>query len=112
MPFKNKEDKKNNLRKWYVNNSEKVRKKTKARRQEIREWFQEYKKGLCCSKCSENHPSCLDFHHRDKQSKDDCVYKMVVDGYSKDRIMAEIEKCDVLCSNCHRKLHFVERGKY
>ena len=31
-----------------------------------RAWFNEYKKTLCCSKCPENHPACLQFHNRDR----------------------------------------------
>lgn len=30
---------------------------------------------------------------------------MVMGGYGLARIKEEIVKCDVLCANCHRKLH-------
>jgi predicted HNH restriction endonuclease len=30
---------------------------------------------------------------------------MIHDGYSKERVIDEIEKCVVLCANCHRKFH-------
>jgi hypothetical protein len=33
---------------------------------------------------------------------------MVSTGASRDRLMHEIAKCDVLCSNCHMELHYME----
>lgn len=33
---------------------------------------------------------------------------MVRDGYSKTKIMNEIDKCVVLCGNCHRRTHYKE----
>lgn len=59
-----------------------------------------------CLRCGENHPAVLDFHHRDPSKKSLGIAKMVCLGYSVKRIKFEIEKCDVLCSNCHRKEHF------
>jgi len=34
------------------------------------------------------------------------VGEMVTYGYSRNRIQDEIEKCSVLCANCHRKEHY------
>lgn len=73
------------------------------RKIEIRERLAEYKKGLKCLKCPECEPCCLDFHHSDE--KEFTIATAVVKGYSWDRIREEIEKCVVLCSNCHRKVH-------
>ena len=71
-----------------------------------RQWFNEYKSKLKCSVCSENHPACLDFHHKDRDLKESEIAKLVGHTFSIERIMAEISKCIVLCSNCHRKHHF------
>lgn len=65
--------------------------------------------GLKCEQCGENHPACLDFHHINPVSKDLEVSALVARGHSIDRIKKEIEKCKVLCSNCHRKLHWDDR---
>jgi hypothetical protein len=74
----------------------------------LKNWFKEYKKNLSCTLCPENHPATLDFHHRDKDSKIMGICDLVARNYSKEHILEEIAKCDVLCSNCHRKLHWAE----
>ena len=56
--------------------------------------------------CGENHPACLDFHHKDKKDKSFNVAIMASSGYSIEKIKEEIAKCIVLCSNCHRKEHY------
>jgi len=58
-----------------------------------------------CSQCGEDHPAILDFHHLNPKDKDFELAKAIAGGYSKSRILKEIAKCIVLCSNCHRKLH-------
>lgn len=39
------------------------------------------------------------------------IANMVGFAYSKERILREIEKCVVICSNCHRKLHWKQRKR-
>lgn len=56
-----------------------------------------------CSRCPENDPDCLDFHHRDPTHKKFAIASSVA-HYSLERVFEEIGKCDVLCANCHRKL--------
>jgi CRISPR/Cas system-associated protein Cas10 (large subunit of type III CRISPR-Cas system) len=55
-----------------------------------------------CAHCGENHPAVLDFHHLDPNTKDDHIASI----WSRKRIIEEAKKCIVLCSNCHRKLHY------
>lgn len=59
-----------------------------------------------CAECGETHPACLDFHHRDKRQKTVGVGVLVGSTTNMQRILDEIAKCDVLCSNCHRKHHW------
>jgi hypothetical protein len=75
--------------------------------QQRREWFNELKKTLKCIKCGENHPSCLEFHHRDPKQKEFGIAAFV-NTSNKEKVLKEIEKCDVLCANCHRKHHHKE----
>lgn len=96
-------------RTWYYRNQKKVYALVVQRRQQRVEWYQELKNSLACSRCSENHPACLTFHHRDRQDKYRAVSEMIQRLWSKKRILEEISKCDVLCANCHAKLHWEER---
>jgi len=66
-----------------------------------------FKTGNPC-KCGENYSACLEFHHNIK-SKEINISDAISRGWSMERIMKEIEKCIVLCANCHRKLHDEKR---
>lgn len=80
----------------------------KARRKKAQEWIEIFK-AAGCIRCGETHPGCLDFHHRDPGTKVFTIGKTTIRDKSKEQVAAEIEKCDVLCANCHRKLHWEER---
>lgn len=102
---RNKEKMRAYRRVWYKKNKEHAKKKIYERRKEIQRWFRGYKATLHCIQCGEDHPACLVFHHRDLNEKDFSIAHMLT-GYGKKRILEEIAKCDVLCANCHRKLHW------
>ena len=108
MPFKEAETRRAYRRKWYRINAKSAVQIVKERKLRIKKWFRDYKKDLKCSRCSETHPAVIDFHHRDKSEKDDDIAYFVANGYSTKSIMKEIDKCEVLCANCHRKLHYKE----
>lgn len=63
----------------------------------------EYKRSCSCVKCGETEPVCLDFHHVDPTQKDFGIGAAMGRNWTK--ILEEIEKCIVVCSNCHRKIH-------
>lgn len=44
----------------------------------------------------------MDFDHRDPSKKEFCVSHMRKGFISMRRFVEEIEKCDVVCANCHR----------
>jgi hypothetical protein len=62
----------------------------------------DYKLSHPCIDCGNSNPIVLEFDHRDGTIKEADVCKLVRGGYTSERIMAEIEKCDVRCANCHR----------
>lgn len=94
-------------REHYEKNKQKYIDKAKLKRLEYRERWKEYKKTLKCNRCEENHPACLCFHHSDPTTKEHTVSWLVVNGSFKN-LMKEIDKCEVLCANCHAKEHWSE----
>ena len=66
--------------------------------QEVRD----YKANLGCKYCPERESVCLEFHHlRDKNF----TIGQWIGSTSPERLWKEIEKCIVVCANCHKKLH-------
>ena len=96
-----------NVAKWRAKNPEHEVATRRARYEKKRAWVRDYK--VACVVCGESDPDVLDFHHRDPAEKDVTIASVVA-FVSKARLDAEIAKCDVLCSNCHRKAHAHERG--
>ena len=74
-----------------------------------RDWILEYKSKEGCKKCGVSDPRVLEFHHI--KEKDFSIAERARSKYGKKRLLEEIKKCNVLCANCHRILHFEERGK-
>lgn len=79
----------------------KAMRESKARK---RATFLAYKLTLSCIYCGEAHPTCLDFHHRNPAEKVETVSN-IFNTRGLKALWDEIAKCDVICANCHRKLH-------
>lgn len=96
-------------RRWYERNKDHAIAKVRERQESIKQWLAVYKGGLKCQNCPENRICCLDFHHRDSTMKEVSLSYVASNGWSIQRILDEIAKCDVLCANCHRWHHYQER---
>lgn len=60
-----------------------------------------------CVECGYNKcPAALDFHHRDPHTKDATVRTLIQRKWQD--ILIEINKCVLLCSNCHREYHWYQ----
>ena len=61
-------------------------------------------KGLSeCETCGESRATCLDFHHRDPESK---RFSISEGTHCSIAVLdKEIKKCIIICANCHRVLH-------
>lgn len=96
-------------RRWYRAHAATKVAWQKRRRLELRRWWSELKGTLACEVCGECAPECLHFHHDDPDDKDFDVATAMSHGTAKEKILAEIAKCRVLCANCHLKHHWDER---
>lgn len=89
---------------WYAQNKQRHLKNVRKYQKEylalvhgkIREIFRTHP-----CKCGQSHPAALDFHHV-RGVKSRAVSTMISANEPWSRIHAEIQKCDVICSNCHR----------
>ncbi len=114
MPYKDIEEKRAKTRiymKQYEKEHVKERQESNKRyKDRLRAYLLKYREEHPCIRCGEAHPACLDFHHRNPEDKDIDVGLIVRQGWGIARVEQELKKCDVLCSNCHRKLHWAERS--
>lgn len=63
-----------------------------------------------CVDCGEADPVVLEFDHlRDKVKE---VTVLALAGNSWQAVLAEIEKCEVVCANCHRRRTSMRRGSF
>ncbi len=76
-------------------------KSQQARQVKLTEWFVTHKKTLCCSRCSISDYRVLTFHHLDPTQKEGNVSDMAKRGWSIQRVQVEMDKCIILCANCH-----------
>lgn len=86
----------------YINRSTRDRDKC---REKIKQLIKSLK--ISCADCGLDHPAILDFHHLDPSEKEYQIARLT----SKKRILHEVAKCVVLCSNCHRIRHWNEKNK-
>lgn len=83
-----------------------------ALKRELLKWYRALKHNTYCMACNQGpfHFCQLDYDHipgRGKKLGD--VSKLVRLGYTKEKILAEIQKCQKICKNCHSMRTFNRR---
>lgn len=101
MPYKDPEKRKEAQRRHYLKNKSNYSSQLKERRSRNKQYV--WGRKTRCAECGETDKRCLDFHHlRDKDRK---LAQMIRDASPVEALQAEIDKCEVLCGNCHRRHH-------
>jgi hypothetical protein len=97
-------------RRWYQRNKPYWYARNNRKRKCITDWFEEYKTFHPCTDCSLYYPSCvMDFDHRPGEVK---LYEPngLKNTMNWRKVFAELAKCDLVCSNCHRIRTHARRG--
>jgi len=78
------------------------RREVARKRSELREQALSYKGGKCeiCGYCRSSR--ALDFHHVNPREKDFTLSSRMTSWV---KIKKELDKCILLCANCHREVH-------
>ena len=92
-------------REWHIQN---VTDHKNADRERVRIFIGEYLSTHPCVDCGEKDTTVLEFDH--VRGKNRAVATLIRDGATVERVMREIELCEVRCANCHRRKTAKERG--
>jgi hypothetical protein len=108
---KNSEKYKQQAKDWNTNNpTKRKRSANKSARlisKEQKRLAVEYKGG-CCVDCGGKYPlPVYDFHHLDPTTKDSSI-AVLLNRWGFEAAKEELDKCVLLCANCHRVRHFGE----
>lgn len=103
MAYKNKDD----AKRWYQENRDQEIERAKARNAEYKKRNREYviqiKSQGACADCGLRPEvlEVLEFDHTGNDKEHD-VARLVHRGSSLKQLQKEIEKCELVCANCHR----------
>jgi hypothetical protein len=101
-------------RRWHAENRPRhnalIRKRNVRMRREKRRLMFEYLSAHQCVDCGERDHVVLEFDHlRDKTMN---ISQMMTRDYTWNSVLHEIEKCEIVCANCHRRRTYSRLGSY
>lgn len=103
-------------KRWYEKNKAKHIANVSARKSlvivEVKAFVKQLKESTPCADCGKYFPHfVMDFDHLG-DDKEYLISSMVGSGYGITTIQKEIDKCELVCSNCHRVRTFTRSGLY
>ena len=95
---------------YYSRNRQTEIDRVKARQRATLEFLRELRKVPCLDCGGTFLPHQMDFDHRDPSTKS---FQVTDSGLLKgrERLLAEIAKCDIVCANCHAARTYVLQGQ-
>lgn len=100
------------LQKHYQENKAAKQAYTRGRKREMYYKIFCHRYQLRCVRCGESDYRVLDYDHIDPSTKVDSISGLISRGSAWWRVEEELEKCQVLCSNCHRIKTFEDTSRY
>ena len=108
MAYRNIEEGRAKTREHYRNNKDSYKARSKTARQKHKEYVRTIKEQTPCADCGQKYHYCvMDFDHRPGEEKYKEVCKLTSSSFRK--LKEEIDKCDIVCANCHRQHTFKRR---
>ena len=96
--------------KWRYKNDPVVKDRNTYTEQKARGYSNKWKaleyKGGKCQTCGEDRPATLCFHHRDPSKKSFNLDGRTFANRKWEFVKEEVDKCDLLCHNCHHMIHY------
>ena len=103
MPYINREQQRKFQQEWFQKNKERLIKKQQIDRIKTKQKYTTLL-GNECKICGENDIKCLIFHHVNPKEKENTV-SFLIRTTCYDKMIKEVKKCMLVCSNCHRIIH-------
>ncbi len=102
MAYKKIEDRRAASKKHYLANKQRYLERNVRYRAEIKEYVRKLKEGGPCADCGVSYPYyVMDFDHLDMFTKEKDINFLSNTGRI-GAVKREIEKCEIVCANCHR----------
>ena len=102
MPYKNKDKQKAAQKEWYQKNKNLTLERSKSSREKRKKIISDYKESHPCIDCNTYYPHyVMDLDHVSGEK----IAKVsdMVRTHSLNKIWEEINKCELVCANCHRE---------
>lgn len=87
----------------YAKNKSYYFERNKKRRRNLQVMLMEYLSDKGCVDCGEKDPIVLEFDHIDPKTKTASVANMIRHLRNVDKVLEEINKCEIRCANCHKR---------
>jgi hypothetical protein len=97
---------------WYRANKARRQAKVRADREAYVAWLDSLKEGRPCTDCGRTYPPyVMEWDHLPDAVKTLVLADTRRAAFSRKRILAELEHCELVCANCHRERTFGPRSK-